>query len=155
MRVAASIAERAAVLAERIARREGCDLVHCEYVNQSGTWLLRVFIDREGGVTIDDCGAVSRQLSAVLDVEDFIPHSYNLEVSSPGLDRSLRDVDDYRRHTGKQVRLKTSAPVKGRREFRGMLAGLEGEVVTIEALNGQSFEIPLERVKSARLEPEI
>jgi len=76
-----SVEERVAPMATRVAAREGCELVHCEYVNQSGRWVLRLYIDREGGVTIDDCSKVSRQMSAMLDVEDFIPHAYNLEVS--------------------------------------------------------------------------
>jgi ribosome maturation factor RimP len=94
------VEDHVAPLAERIAAREGCELVHVEYVNESGRWFLRLFIDHPNGITVDDCAAVSRQMSAMLDVEDFIPHAYNLEVSSPGLDRPLRKGDEYRRFAG-------------------------------------------------------
>ncbi|MFQ5742239.1 MAG: ribosome maturation factor RimP [Acidobacteriota bacterium] len=153
--MARSIQERAAELAERIARRQGCELVHCDYLQETGGWHLRVFISSEDAVTMEDCVAVSRQLSTALDVEDFIPHSYNLEVSSPGIDRPLRGLQDYVRNMGKRVRVKTAAPVRGRRRFRGNLGDVDGEVLRIQEPGGQCFEIPLERVSSARLDPEL
>jgi ribosome maturation factor RimP len=150
-----AIEDRVAPLAERVAEREGCELVHVEYVNQSGRWILRLFIDRPDGVHIDDCAAVSRQMSAMLDVEDFIPHAYHLEVSSPGLDRPLRKGDDYRRFAGEPVSIRTSSPIGGRRRFRGILEKFENEVVTVTDESGTSFEIPLEKVSKARLDPRI
>jgi len=150
-----TVAERVAPIAARVAAREGCELVLCEYVHEAGRWILRVFIDRAGGVTIEDCSGVSRQLSAVLDVEDLIPHAYNLEVSSPGLDRPLTSAADYERFTGEAVRIQTSAPVRGRRRFRGTLEKLEGQIVTVADEAGQRFEIPLEKVRKARLDPRI
>jgi ribosome maturation factor RimP len=150
-----TVEERVAPLAARVAARVGCDLVHCEYVHDGGRWFLRLFIDRDGGVTIEDCSAVSRQVSALLDVEDFIPHAYNLEVSSPGLDRPLVTPEDYRRFAGEPVRIQTIAPVLGRRRFRGTLEKLEGEVVTVADAVGQRFDIPLEKVRKARLDPQI
>ena len=105
-----TVEQRVAPLAARIAAREGCELAHCEYVNDGGRWVLRLYIDREGGVTIADCTSVSRQMSAVLDVEDFVPHAYSLEVSSPGLDRSLNTPDDYHRFSGESVRIRTVSP---------------------------------------------
>ncbi len=150
-----TVEERVAPLAARIAAREGCELAHCEYVNDCGRWFLRLYIDREGGVTIADCTSVSRQVSAVLDVEDFIPHAYSLEVSSPGLDRSLNTPDDYQRFSGESVRIRTASPVRGRRRFRGILDKFEDEVVTLTDSQWQVFEIPLEKVRSARLDPQI
>ena len=150
-----SIEERVAALASRVAAREGCELVRCEYIHQQGRWFLRLYIDREGGVNIDNCGAVSRQMSAMLDVDDFIPHAYNLEVSSPGLDRPLNTADDYARFAGEQVKVRTTAPVQGRRRFRGVLGGLEGDLVTIHEAGGQVFEIPIEQVRSTRLDPQL
>lgn len=150
-----TIEGRVVPLAERVAEREGCELVHVEYVNQSGRWILRLFIDRPDGVDIDDCAAVSRQMSALLDVEDFIPHAYHLEVSSPGLDRPLRKGDDYRRFTGEPVNIRTSSPIGGRRRFRGILEKFDNEVVVVTDESGTSFEIPLEKVSKARLDPRI
>jgi len=151
----AKVEDRVAPLAEKVAAREGCELVHVEYAHQSGRWILRLFIDRPEGITLEECSAVSRQMSAVLDVEDFIPHAYTLEVSSPGLDRPLRKGDDYRRFAGESVNIRTTAPVGGRRRFRGILEKFENEVVTVTDEAGQVFEIPLEKVSKARLDPRI
>ncbi len=150
-----TIENRVAPLAARVAAREGCELVHCEYVHDGGRWILRLYIDRPDGVGINECTAVSRQMSALLDVEDFIPHAYNLEVSSPGLDRSLNTPDDYQRFAGKPVHIRTNASVGGRRRFRGVLEKFEDEVVTVADDAGRLFEIPLEKVRSARLDPRI
>ncbi len=150
-----TVEERVGPLAARVAAREGCELVGCEYVHEGGRWFLRLFIDRQGGVTIEDCSAVSRQMSAVLDVEDLIPHAYNLEVSSPGLDRPLTSPEDYRRFAGELVRIQTIAPVRGRRRFFGTLEKLENEVVTVADEAGQRFEIPLDKVRKARLDPRL
>lgn len=150
-----SVEEQVAPLAERVAAREGCELVYVEYVHESGRWFLRLFIDHPSGVDIDHCSAVSRQMSSLLDVEDVIPHAYNLEVSSPGLDRPLRKGDDYRKFAGEPVNIRTKAPVGGRRRFRGILEKFEGEVVTIADDAGRTFEIPLDKVSKARLDPRI
>lgn len=150
-----TVEERVAPLAARIAAREGCELVQCVYVHEGGRWFLRVYIDRPDGITIDHCTAVSRQLSAVLDVEDCIPHAYNLEVSSPGLDRPLNTPDDYQRFAGEPVHIRTTTPIGGRRRFRGILEKLEDEVVTVADEAGRLFEIPLEKVHKARLDPRI
>jgi len=146
---------RVAPVATRVAARQGCELVDCKYVNDGGRWFLRVYIDREGGVTIGDCSSVSRQMSAILDVEDFIPPAYHLEVSSPGLDRPLNTPDDYQRFSGEPIKIRTAAPVHGRRRFRGTLDKFENETVTLTDSNGEVFEIPLDKVRSARLDPQI
>lgn len=150
-----AVEDRVAALAERIAGREGCELVQVEYVHQSGRWILRLYIDRPEGIKIDDCATVSRQMSAVLDVEDFIPQAYNLEVSSPGLDRPLTKGDDYRRFAGEPVNIRTRSPLDGRRRFRGILQKCEGDVVTITDHAGEVFEIPIGLVSKARLDPRI
>jgi len=150
-----TVEERVAPLAARVAAREGCEFVHCEYVRDAERWVLRLFIDHVDGVTIEHCTAVSRQVSAVLDVEDFIPHAYHLEVSSPGLDRPLITPEDYQRFAGEPVRIQTSAPVLGRRRFRGTLEKLEDEIVTVADDVGQRFDIPLEKVRKARLDPQL
>jgi len=151
----AMVEERVAPLAARIAAREGCELVHCEYLNDCGRWYLRLYIDHEDGITTEECTSVSRQVSAVLDVEDFIPHAYNLEVSSPGLNRPLNTREDYRRFSGEPVRIRTASPILGRRRFRGILDEFKDDVVTVTDTEGRAFEIPLEKVHSARLDPQI
>ena len=115
----AMVEERVAPLASRIAAREGCEFVHCEYLNDCGRWYLRLYIDHEDGITIEECTSVSRQVSAVLDVEDFIPHAYNLEVSSPGLNRPLNTRKDYQRFSGEPVRIRTASPILGTPSFSG------------------------------------
>lgn len=151
----ASIQEQAAGLAERVATREGCELVQCEYANNSGAWCLRVFIDKVGGVTLEDCSAVSQQLSVLLDVEDFIPHSYHLEVSSPGIFRTLQDEQDFERSLGERVKVKTFARQRGRRRFCGILDAFDDDSLTVREPDGELFEIPMERVASVRLDPEV
>jgi ribosome maturation factor RimP len=151
----ASIQEQATDLAERVARREGCELVRCEYVNHSGSWRLRVFIDKDSGITLEDCSAVSQQLSVLLDVEDFIPHSYHLEVSSPGMFRTLEGERDFERSIGERVSVKTFAPQRGKRRFRGVLDGFDDDSLTVREPDGEIFEIPLDRVASIRLDPEV
>ena len=151
----ASIQEQAAGLAERVAIREGCELVQCEYGNHSGSWCLRVFIDKVGGVTLEDCSAVSKQLSVLLDVEDFIPHSYHLEVSSPGIFRTLQDEGDFERSIGERVKIKTFAPQRGRRRFCGFLDAYDDNSLTVREPDGEVFEIPMERIANIRLDPEI
>ncbi len=128
----------------------GYALVELEF--HSG--LLRIFIDREGGVTVDDCEIVSRQVSAVLDVEDPIPGAYTLEVSSPGLDRPLRKETDYVRFTGQRAKLELLLPRDGRKRFTGTLKGCEAGEVLIE-VDGELHRLPHDGIAKARLVPEF
>lgn len=148
--------ERVTPLAERVARRSGCELAWVQYLRDSGAWILRVVIDREDGVTVEDCATVSRQLSALLDVEeDLIPHSYNLEVSSPGLERPLQRDEDFRRFAGRRVRIRTSEAVCGQKVLRGTLRGIDSENVRLEDESGGLVEVPRQRIVEARLEVEL
>jgi ribosome maturation factor RimP len=141
-------------LLEPSVRSLGYELVGVEYRSGGpGGALLRVYIDSEQGVTIDDCQTVSYQVSGVLDVEDPIPGHYTLEVSSPGADRLLFRPHDYRRFTGSLVRLRLDRPRDGRRKFKGRLRGLEDGNVLIEQ-EGETLSLPLERIEQARLVPE-
>lgn len=144
-------------LASPIAEELGLELVLVEY-SERGNGRLRLVIDKPGGVSIDDCAEASRRLSAVLDVEDPVPRSYELEVSSPGLDRPLVRPEDYDRFSGRRAVVKTIAPLDGRRVFRGRLGGRTGEnkdLAVIELADGSgSVEIPLSAVSRARLEVE-
>ena len=132
----------------------GYEVVELEYHPQGRGGLLRIFIDREGGVTVDDCEKVSRQVSGVLDVEDPIPGAYTLEVSSPGLDRPLRKPADFARFVGAQARIDLSLPIEGRRRFSGTLKGCEAEEVSIE-VDGVLHRLPLSNISKARLVPSL
>jgi ribosome maturation factor RimP len=132
----------------------GYEVVELEFHPQGRGGLLRVFIDKEGGVTVDDCEIVSRQVSAVLDVEDPIPGAYTLEVSSPGLDRPLRKAADFARFAGQQARIELSLPIEGRRRFAGPLKGCEADEVLIE-VDGVLHKLPLSGIVRANLVPDL
>ncbi|HEX2667259.1 MAG TPA: ribosome maturation factor RimP [Gammaproteobacteria bacterium] len=146
--------ERLISLLEAPVEALGYEVVELEFHPQGGGGLLRVYIDREGGVTVDDCEKVSRQVSAVLDVEDPIPGHYTLEVSSPGLDRPLRKAADYARFAGERAKVDLALPIEGRRRFTGILKGCEGGEVSIE-VDGVLHRLPLEGIAKARLVPEF
>jgi len=130
----------------------GFELVGVEFVHGK-RGLLRVYIDSEDGVTIDDCQAVSHQVSGVLDVEDPIPGQYSLEVSSPGLDRPLFHARDFERFAGHEVRLRLSVPVNGRRKFKGTLLGFRGEQVVVQT-EDEELMVSLDEIDQARLVPD-
>ncbi len=132
----------------------GFELVEVELQGGSAGATLRVFIDGPNGITLDDCARVSRQLSAILDVEDPIAGRYALEVSSPGLDRPLVNPADFRRFEGETVQVKTRAPLEGRRNFKGRLAEVEGDGVVIES-DGERFAISFDAIERARLVPRL
>ena len=139
-------------LLEPVVTGMGYELVEIEYHRGARHGLLRLYIDHEDGIQLDDCTDVSNQVSALLDVEDPIPGHYNLEVSSPGLDRPLRDVRDFERFSGEIVRLKTGMAIDGRRNFKGRLCGVEGDQISIEC-DGRLFSLPLTSIEKARLVP--
>ncbi len=151
------VVNRVTELAEPLAASLGVELVEVEYKQEGGRMVLRLFIDREGGVTLDDCAAVSRELAEVLDVEDFIHGRYNLEVSSPGLDRPLKKPSDYERFAGRLVKIKTFELLPDdagnmRKTFTGELLGLEEGVVRLRLSEGQTAGVPLDKVAKANLE---
>ncbi len=140
--------------AERVAGREGCTLVDVRHVHEDGGWVLRVVIDRPGGVHIEHCVKVSRQLSALLDVEDLLPGAYRLEVTSPGLECPLLVAADFRRYAGQRVRV-LATEVAGDNLYRGVLAGLQRGSILLDDDSLGRLEIPLKRITEARLEVEI
>jgi len=143
---------------EKIVASEGLELVHVEYKKQGRGYLLRVDIDKEGGVTLDDCQLVSQQISTFLDVEDPIPGEYELQVSSPGLDRKFYRPSDYEKFVGRLVRVKTSRAIRGLHVIVGRLKEFDGRqvVVTDPAMKKDAdYEIPLDDIKETRLEVEI
>lgn len=132
----------------------GYELVGMEYLRQGGRGLLRIFIDSEQGITLDDCGRVSHQASGILDVEDPIREQYVLEVSSPGLDRPLFTAEHFRRFAGSAVKIRLASPVGGQRNFKGVLQGVvDGEVVI--AADEREVRLPLEKIEKANLVPEL
>ncbi len=152
---AAEIAARFRALAEPILGDLGLELVDAEFRREAHGWVLRLYMDRPGGVTLDDCQRVSEELGVHLDVEDFIGYPYHLEVSSPGLDRPLTRDQDFVRFAGQEARVSTREALQGRRNFRGRLAGLEDGAVLLDLPDGQRVVIPRELILRARLEPEL
>ena len=143
--------ERVREIAERVAASEGLELVEVECRDRGPRSVLRIFVDRLEGVTLQDCEMVSRQVSTILDVEDVIAHRYTLEVSSPGLDRKLLKPADYNRFAGRQVKVVLKAPRAGERHFQGRLLGLEDENVRVEMAAGQVASIAYDEIESATL----
>lgn len=147
--------EGVTALAQPIAASFGCELDRVEYKQGPRRGVLQVFIDKPGGVTIDDCTRVSRQLSAELDVNDFIASAFDLEVSSPGLDRPLSGEADFRRFAGRPASVTCRKAIPGQgSKVKGILRGVEGGDVLIEVKGGIE-RIPLDVVAKARLEPEL
>ena len=141
-------------LCEPVLASLGFDCVHLEFNGGSGKGMLRIFIDHEDGITVNDCARASRQLETVLDVEEVLNGAYTLEVSSPGLDRPLGRRSDFERYQGQTAKIKTHAPIAGQRHWKGSLAGIEGEDLLIE-VNGETVAIPLSDVKRANLQYEF
>jgi ribosome maturation factor RimP len=141
-------------LLEPVIEALGYELVELEFHPQGRGGLLRIYLDREGGIGVDDCERASRQVSSVLDVEDPIPGAYTLEVSSPGLDRPLRKAEDYTRFAGQRAKLELLLPRDGRRRFSGGLRGIDGGEVLIE-VDGVIYRLPVADIGKARLIPEF
>ena len=137
-------------VAESLVISEGMELVDLEYRREGPRWMLRLFIDKEGGVNVDDCARISRELGDLLDVKDLIPQSYVLEVSSPGLNRRIRKKEDFSRFAGQRVQLWLSSPKEGRKKILGYLVGVEGEEVVVRATEGR-FSVPLKDIAKANL----
>src|SRR5437763_2862323 len=148
----ASVADRIREIAEQAAIDHGLELVHTEIAGPENSPILRVFIDKPGGVTHDDCSDVSTQIGTVLDVEDFIHAAYTLEVSSPGIERGLYKVADYERFTGSAAKLKTRVAIGNQRNFRGRIIGVEGNSVVFEDRTSGRVTIPFDSIAKANLE---
>ena len=157
--------ERVQQIAERVAASSGLELVEVEFRGGGKSRLLRIFIDKPGGVTHEDCANLSREVSTILDVEDVVPGSYLLEVSSPGLDRKLSRPADFERFTGSRVKVMTREPVNGNRHFDGRLQSFQQGRLTLDlaipkkksqpAGTPQLLELTLDNVEKANLVPEL
>jgi ribosome maturation factor RimP len=151
------ILEAVRKIAAPLAAQEGLELVDVELGGAGGRQALRLFIDKAGGVSLDDCSSVSRSVSAALDVEDPIAGAYDLEVSSPGLDRPLRTPEHFEKFKGEKVRVKTFGPVpecENRKTFVGKLVGYENGFVVVD-VDGKLFQVPHAQVSKANVEPDF
>lgn len=138
-------------LLEPIVEEKGLELVDLEFVKEGANWYLRVYIDKEGGVTIDDCEAVSRLLEEKMDEADPIEQAYILEVSSPGIDRPLKKPADFERFQGEIIDVKLYQAKDGRKQFQGRLAGYADGVITLEEENGNRLEFEQKDTASVKL----
>lgn len=151
------VAARTIEIAAPVADSLGLELVDVEYRQEGGRMVLRVFVDREGGITLDDCAKVSRELGEILDVEDYIRGRYTLEVSSPGLNRQLKKDSDFERFVGRLVKIRTFEPLADsagnmRKTFLGELSGFTDSTACIKLKEGQTAFIPLGKMAKANLE---
>ena len=148
------ITEKVWQFAEPLVQAQGCSLWDVEYVREGGEWFLRLYIDKDGGVNIDDCEAVSRAVDPVLDEKDPIPESYRFEVCSAGLERVLKRPSDFERFLGEPVLVKLYRPKNGQTEFPGVLKGYAGGAVTID-MNGTELTFEKPEVALVRLRVEF
>jgi len=154
------VVARVTELVEPLAASLGLELAEVEYRQEGRQMVLRLYIDRDGGVTLDDCSAVSRELTEILDVEDIIQGHYTLEVSSPGLNRLLKKPSDFERYTGRLVKIRTFEPLADdagnmRKTFLGALMGFSDNIVRLKLNEGQTASIPMVKVAKANLEFEF
>jgi ribosome maturation factor RimP len=154
--------EQIRAIAERVAAVRGLTVWEIQSRRESSGHVVRVFIDRPGpaatpedSVSIEDCEQVNREISTILDVEDPLPFTYTLEVSSPGLNRPLRGGDDYRRFAGRLAKVVVSEAVDNQKAFEGRLRGVDGSDVLLEAPNGRMHRLPLGLITRGRLEVEF
>lgn len=154
--------EQIRLIAERVAASRGLTVWDIQSRRETTGHVVRVFIDRPGpaatpeeSVSIEDCEQVNREMSTILDVEDPLPFTYTLEVSSPGLDRPLRGEQDYRRFAGRRAKVVVSEAVDNQKAFDGRLRGLDGDAVMLEAPNGRLHRLPMRLITRARLEVEF
>jgi ribosome maturation factor RimP len=139
-------------LIEPVVESMGCELWGLEYLTQGRHATLRLFIDKEDGILVEDCANVSRQVSAVMDVEDPISCEYSLEVSSPGADRALYSLDQYQRYIGEKVKIQLRVPFEGRRKFTGILNAVESDDVVV-VVDKEEFLLPIGSIDKANIIP--
>ena len=152
--MAETIIKQVGAVARPVLDELGLELLEVQYRREQNGWVLRLIIDRVDGVSLDDCAAASREIGQLLDIEDFIDQAYNLEVSSPGLDRPLKSMDDFKRFTGRKAKIKTIAPIAGEHVFIGRIQQTDGETIILD-VGPKEVRIPFPEVAKARLEVEF
>lgn len=150
-----AIAEQVEKIAAAVAEKNNLELVHVDVIGTTKSPTVRIFVDKQGGVTVEDCSMVSRQLGVILDEEDFISSAYVLEVSSPGLERQLYSLKDFEKFAGNLAKVRTHEPINGQRNFRGRIKVVEGsEIVFQDKTNGE-VRFPYDLVAKANLEIDL
>jgi ribosome maturation factor RimP len=150
-----SVSERIREIAAQAAEENGLELVHAQVAGTSKKLVITVFIDKQGGVTHEDCSKVSRKLDAILDAEDFIPSAYLLEISSPGLERGLYSQKDFEKFVGSPAKVKIAAPINGQKNFRGRIKVVEGDEIVFEDKTSGTIRFPYSAVAKANLEIDL
>ena len=143
--------QKAEAILTPIVESKGFELVDVEYVKEGGTWYLRAYIDKEGGITVNDCELVSREMNEILDREDYIEDSYIFEVSSPGLGRPLKKEKDYARSMGKELEIRTYRAIDKKKEFYGILTDYDEKKVTIQTEEGETLTFAKTEIALIRL----
>jgi len=144
------VADHAEGLLRDLVQADGVELVHAEYQSITSPSVLRIYIDKPGGVSLQDCARVSKHASALLDKEDFVPRRYVLEISSPGIERPLFKEADYRRFVGKEIRLITTERIEDRRKFTGLIRTFSEGILKLE-FDGETYQIPFSKIRKANL----
>lgn len=152
--MADTVAKRVGAVALPVLEEMGLELVEVQYRREQSGWVLRLIIDKQDGISLEDCAAVSREISQLLDIEDFVDQAYNLEVSSPGLNRPLKSMADFERFTGRMAKIKTIEPIAGEHVFIGRIKKTEGETIILE-IGRKEVTMPFSQVARARLEIEL
>jgi ribosome maturation factor RimP len=147
--------EQVREIAERVATSEGCELVDVELHGRGPGAVLRILLDKAGGISLGDCQTVSRQMGTILDVEGLMAARYTLEVSSPGLDRKLVKPSDFERFAGRKAKFLLRNSEGGRRRFQGLLLGLEEGQIKVQMESGEGLRIAFEQIERANLVPEF
>jgi ribosome maturation factor RimP len=152
--MAETVIKQIEAVALPVLEEMGLELVEVQYRREQNGWVLRLTIDKQDGINLDDCAAVSREISQLLDIEDIVDQAYNLEVSSPGLNRPLKSMAEFERFVGRLAKIKTVEPIGGEHVFIGKISKTEGESIVLE-LSGKEMTIFLSQVAKARLEVEF
>jgi len=152
--MAETVIERVEAVALPVLEESGVELVDVQYRREQTGWILRLIIDKQDGLNLNDCAAVSREISQLLDIENFIDQAYNLEVTSPGLDRPLKSIAEFGRFIGRKAKIKTIDPIAGEHAFIGKINRTEGESIVLE-VGTKEVIILFSQVAKARLEVEF
>ena len=150
-----SIAKRIDKIAADAAKQSGVEFVHSEIAGSRRNAVVRIYIDKPEGVTIEDCSTVSRAVEAVMDAEDFMPSAYVLEISSPGLERPLFSIRDFERFVGEKAKVKTLEPINGQANFSGRIAEVKASQIVLEDKTNGMVRIPFDRVEKANLKVDL
>ena len=147
--------DRIKVIAESAAHENKVEFIHSEVAGSKKSLTVRVYIDKTGGVTVEDCSAVSRKMEAILDADDFIPDAYILEVSSPGLERELYNLADFVKYAGSPAKVRTHTAIDGQRNFKGKITAVEGDQIIFADKTAGTVRFPYAAVAKANLEIDI